>query len=52
MALVPAASGAADLDEFSVKIEPAQRRLANIQTAKVESGAGGSHAANGRRYRH
>ena len=39
MALVPAASGAADLDEFSVKIEPAQRRLANIQTAKVESGA-------------
>ena len=39
MALVPAASGAADLDEFSVKIEPAQRRLANIQTAKAESGA-------------
>ena len=37
--LVPAASGAADLDEFSVKIEPAQRRLANIETAKVESGA-------------
>jgi Cu(I)/Ag(I) efflux system membrane fusion protein len=39
MALVPAASGTADLDEFSVKIEPAQRRLANIQTAKAESGA-------------
>jgi Cu(I)/Ag(I) efflux system membrane fusion protein len=38
MALVPASSGAANLDEFSVKIEPAQRRLANIQTAKVESG--------------
>lgn len=38
MELVPASSGAADLDEFSVKIEPAQRRLANIQTAKVVSG--------------
>lgn len=38
MALVPASSGAADLDELAVKIEPAQRRLANIQTAKVESG--------------
>lgn len=38
MELVPASSGAADLDEFSVKIEPAQRRLANIQTAKVDSG--------------
>jgi len=38
MELVPAASGTADLDEFSVKIEPAQRRLANIQTAKAESG--------------
>jgi Cu(I)/Ag(I) efflux system membrane fusion protein len=37
MPLVPAASGAADLDEFSVKIEPAQRRLANIQTAEAES---------------
>jgi membrane fusion protein, copper/silver efflux system len=37
MALVPASRGAADLNEFSVKIEPAQRRLANIQTAKVES---------------
>jgi Cu(I)/Ag(I) efflux system membrane fusion protein len=39
MALVPASSGAADLNDFSVKIEPAQRRLANIQTAKAESGA-------------
>lgn len=38
MELVPAASGAADLDDFSVKVEPAQRRLANIQTAKVEIG--------------
>ena len=37
MALVPASSGAADLNEFSVKIEPAQRRLASIQTAKAES---------------
>lgn len=37
MALVPASSaGVADLDAMSVKIEPAQRRLANIQTAKVE----------------
>ncbi len=38
MELVPAASAAADLDAFSVKIEPAQRRLANIQTSPVESG--------------
>ncbi|MFN0018627.1 MAG: efflux RND transporter periplasmic adaptor subunit [Pirellulaceae bacterium] len=39
MALVPASgAGIADLDELSVKIEPAQRRLANIQTAKVEQG--------------
>ena len=37
MVLVPASSGAADLDELSVKIEPAQRRLANIQTAKAQS---------------
>jgi membrane fusion protein, copper/silver efflux system len=37
MELVPASSGAADLKEFSVKIEPAQRRLANIQTAQAES---------------
>lgn len=38
MELVPAASAAADLDAFSVKIEPAQRRLANIQTSPVEAG--------------
>jgi Cu(I)/Ag(I) efflux system membrane fusion protein len=38
MVLVPASSGAANLDEFAVKIEPAQRRLANIQTAPVERG--------------
>jgi Cu(I)/Ag(I) efflux system membrane fusion protein len=39
MELVPASSGGvADLDELSVKIEPAQRRLANIQTAQVERG--------------
>jgi RND family efflux transporter MFP subunit len=38
MELVPASSAAADLDELAVKIEPAQRRLANIQTAPVESG--------------
>lgn len=36
MELVPAASAVADLDALAVKIEPAQRRLANIQTAKVE----------------
>uniref|UniRef100_A0A7C2K0C9 DUF3347 domain-containing protein n=1 Tax=Schlesneria paludicola TaxID=360056 RepID=A0A7C2K0C9_9PLAN len=36
MELVPASSGAANLDEFAVKVEPAQRRLANIQTAPVE----------------
>lgn len=35
MPLVPATSGAADLDEYAVKIEPAQRRLANIQTAEA-----------------
>ena len=37
MALVPASSSAANVDELAVKIEPAQRRLANIQTAKAES---------------
>jgi Cu(I)/Ag(I) efflux system membrane fusion protein len=36
MELVPASSAIADLDALAVKIEPAQRRLANIQTAKVE----------------
>jgi Cu(I)/Ag(I) efflux system membrane fusion protein len=35
MALVPAASAATDLDQLSIRIEPAQRRLANIQTAEV-----------------
>lgn len=35
MALVPATSSGADLDDLAVRIEPAQRRLANIQTAKV-----------------
>lgn len=37
MALVPATSGGADLDELSVTINPAQRRLANIATAEVLS---------------
>jgi len=37
MALVPASSGSADLDEFAVTIEPAQRRLAQIETAPVTS---------------
>jgi membrane fusion protein, copper/silver efflux system len=37
MELVPSSSGTTDLNEFSVKIEPAQRRLANIQTAEAES---------------
>ncbi|PQO33713.1 efflux RND transporter periplasmic adaptor subunit [Blastopirellula marina] len=35
MELVPASAGSADLDQFAVKIEPAQRRLAQIQTAPV-----------------
>ena len=35
MALVPAAASSGDLDELAVTIEPAQRRLANIKTAKV-----------------
>jgi Cu(I)/Ag(I) efflux system membrane fusion protein len=39
MELAPASSGAADLNEFSVKIETAQRRLANIQTAQAEMAA-------------
>ncbi len=39
MALVPAANlNGSQLDELAVTIEPAQRRLANIQTAAVESG--------------
>ena len=36
MELVPAATATGDLNELAVKIEPAQRRLANIQTAEVE----------------
>ncbi len=35
MPLVPAAATGADLDQLAVSIEPAQRRLANIKTAKV-----------------
>lgn len=38
MALVTAATGAADLDELAVTIETAQRRLANIQTDVVRRG--------------
>ncbi len=37
MALVPASSGSADLDQFAITIEPAQRRLAQIKTAAVTS---------------
>jgi len=38
MALVPAATSSGDgLNELSVQIEPAQRRLANIQTIEVKS---------------
>ncbi|MEX0866269.1 MAG: efflux RND transporter periplasmic adaptor subunit [Pirellulales bacterium] len=35
MALVPASAGGGTVDETAVMIEPAQRRLANIQTATV-----------------
>lgn len=35
MDLVKATSAAADLDKLAVRIEPAQRRLANIKTAEV-----------------
>lgn len=35
MELVPVSSAAADLDEYAVRIEPAQRRLAQIETAPV-----------------
>lgn len=39
MELVPAPSAATEsLDELAVNIEPAQRRLANIQTAEVKAG--------------
>ncbi|MBI1249407.1 efflux RND transporter periplasmic adaptor subunit [bacterium] len=37
MALVPATSGVADLDQFAVTIEPAQRRLAQIATEPAVS---------------
>jgi Cu(I)/Ag(I) efflux system membrane fusion protein len=38
MELVPASSaGGASLEEFAVHIEPARRRLANIETAEVKS---------------
>ena len=37
MELVPAASATTDLNEMAVNIEPAQRRLANIQTAQAEA---------------
>ena len=36
MELVVATAGGADLDELSVKIESAQRRLANIETAETK----------------
>jgi Cu(I)/Ag(I) efflux system membrane fusion protein len=36
MELVPTATATGDLNELAVKIEPAQRRLANIQTAEVQ----------------
>jgi membrane fusion protein, copper/silver efflux system len=36
MELVPAAGGGAELDELSIRIEPAQRRLANIRTEPVQ----------------
>ena len=39
MELVPASSASgASLDEFAVQIQPAQRRLANIEMAEVKSG--------------
>jgi Cu(I)/Ag(I) efflux system membrane fusion protein len=39
MELVPASSADTDaLDELAVRIEPAQRRLANIETAEVQRG--------------
>jgi len=37
MELVPAASGGSDSDEKSISIQPAARRLANIQTAAARS---------------
>jgi Cu(I)/Ag(I) efflux system membrane fusion protein len=38
MELVPATSAATNLDELAIRITPAQRRLANIQTAEVQKG--------------
>ena len=38
MALEVPTGGGSDLDELAVQIDPAQRRLANIETAKVERG--------------
>ncbi|MCC9602507.1 efflux RND transporter periplasmic adaptor subunit [Stieleria sp. JC731] len=37
MALVPAATASSGGDDFAIQIEPAQRRVANIQTAPVVS---------------
>tara|TARA_R110002111_G_scaffold247140_5_gene310196 strand:+ start:8980 stop:11070 length:2091 start_codon:yes stop_codon:yes gene_type:complete len=37
MALVPAAKSGASIDQMAINIDPAQRRLANIQTAEVKS---------------
>ncbi|QDV52303.1 efflux RND transporter periplasmic adaptor subunit [Gimesia fumaroli] len=36
MALVPAAKSGANIDQMAINIDPAQRRLANIQTAKAK----------------
>ncbi|WP_339726917.1 efflux RND transporter periplasmic adaptor subunit [uncultured Gimesia sp.] len=36
MALVPAAKSGANIDQMAITIEPAQRRLANIQTADAK----------------
>jgi len=38
MELVPASASSTDIDAFAVRVEPAQRRLANIRTAPAESG--------------
>lgn len=37
MALVPAAKSGSNIDQLAINIEPTQRRLANIQTAEVQS---------------
>ncbi|QDT44148.1 Cation efflux system protein CusB precursor [Gimesia alba] len=36
MALVPAAKSGANIDQMAINIDPAQRRLANIQTAEAK----------------